>query len=88
MTLIQEVLEGEFIDKLSERVIDGIVKKGIPTKTLLTPEEAAFSLGFTLTAFNKAKWMKTIPAVRVGNKYFYRPKDLDTFAANNVVIRL
>ena len=49
---------------------------GLPQKVLLTPEEAAWALGFTERAFEQSEWRKEIPVVKIGIKNFYRLKDL------------
>jgi hypothetical protein len=51
-------------------------------KFLLTPQEAAASLGFTLKAFNQAAWHNQIPVKKVGIKSRFRPEDLKVFADN------
>jgi hypothetical protein len=53
-----------------------------PKSILMTPEQAANSLGFTFSAFNQSKWHKQIPVVKVENLNRYRPDDLQVFADN------
>ena len=62
-----------------------VMEAGLPQKVLLTPEEAAWALGFTERAFEQSDWHKEIPVVMVGIKRRYRLKDLEDFAANHAI---
>ena len=85
---LAEALKGEFAEQVAEILFQKIQKHGVPHKLLLTAGEAATSLGFTEAAFHQSAWSKTIPVVKVGIKNMYRLKDLETFAANNLITRL
>ena len=77
------------VEEIAEIVYQKQVRYGAPTeKVLLTPAEAACSLGFTERAFRQAEWSKEIPVVKVGIQNRYRSKDLETFAENHVMRRL
>lgn len=59
-----------------------LVQNARPVKFLYKPEEAAWALGFTFSAFNQSDWHKKIKLVKVGNLNRYRPEDLKTFTDN------
>lgn len=87
MDRIGDVLRQEFAQEVKALALQEIRKEGVPPKVLLTPEEAAESLGFSHSAFNQAPWRKKIPVVKVGHKNRYRLKDLETFAENHLQVR-
>jgi hypothetical protein len=74
--------------EIAELVFAKIYERGLPPKVLLTPKEAAESLGFTESAFNQAPWMKELPVVKIGIQNRYLPEDLKTFAADHRIKRL
>src|SRR6266404_4858414 len=88
MNPLLAVFRDELSEDISERVFQKMRQKGMPHKILLTPEEAAWSLGFSESAFHQAEWSKEIHVVKVGVKNFYRAKDLETFADNHIVQRI
>ena len=49
-------------------------------KILLTAEEAAWSIGVSLSKFHKLVSLEEIRVVRIGGSSRFRPQDLETFA--------
>ena len=68
----------------AKRVIAHLVESGPAPKLVLTPEEAATSLGFTFSAFNQSDWKKEIPVVKIGKQNRYRLEDLKIFVTNHL----
>jgi hypothetical protein len=72
-------------ENIAELMAQKIVERGIPQKVLLTPQEAAWALGFSERAFEQSEWHREIPVVKIGIKNLYRHRDLEDFAANRMM---
>jgi hypothetical protein len=82
------IVTSDEIEELAESLFLKQQERGIPEKILLKPEEAAYVLGFTDSAFNQAEWTKELPVVKIGIKNYYLPADLRTWAENRRITRI
>jgi hypothetical protein len=74
------MLKGQSFDAIE------LVNYVMNMKVLWTPEETAWSLGFTHSAFRQAEWSKEIPMKKVGIKDRYRPEDVRMYRDNLPII--